>query len=401
VVGTRSPSPAPPSDDFDGDISSRIQWASSLDGSMGQGASISTGALRIGTHTITATVTDSDNVTRSKDITFDRHARAARGHHHGPGGRHARQRRHGGHAERQRHGPTDGDISGSMRWMSDRTVLLGTGPSFSRNDLSIGTHMLTAEATSSRSLTGSAQRTLVVRAANTPPAISISAPLDQSALLAGKPIMFAAEATDVDDGDLGASIRWSSSRDGALGTGSPLVVPSLTAGVHTITASVTDRDGETVTATVSVTLSPSTLTFTAIADTYVDGSATSTKFGTATTLFADASPIKEALLRFQLSGIGSFRIDTAKLRLTAASTTAAPSKRGRHRAHPQRQHVVGGGHQLQQQAAGRRGSRARQRRRRRREPGHRLRREERALRRRDLQLLAAHHLGRRGRVPEP
>src|SRR6185369_5781768 len=76
---------------------------------------------------------------------------------------------------------------------------------------------------------------------------------------------------------------------------------------------------------VSVTLSPSTLTFTAIADTYVDGSATSTKFGTATTLFADASPIKEALLRFQLSGIGSFRIDTAKLRLTAASTTAAPS----------------------------------------------------------------------------
>src|SRR6185295_15266126 len=45
----------------DGNLSSQIAWSSDLDGALGTGASISSTALRVGTHTITAKVTDASN----------------------------------------------------------------------------------------------------------------------------------------------------------------------------------------------------------------------------------------------------------------------------------------------------------------------------------------------------
>jgi hypothetical protein len=65
--------------------------------------------------------------------------------------------------------------------------------------------------------------------------------------------MLAGEASDADDGDLSSSIRWSSSRDGALGTGAT-ITRSLSSGVHTISASVTDQGGKTGQATVVLTV---------------------------------------------------------------------------------------------------------------------------------------------------
>ena len=47
------------SDSEDGDLSSDLSWSSSLDGNLGQGASVQTSTLSLGTHVITATVTDS------------------------------------------------------------------------------------------------------------------------------------------------------------------------------------------------------------------------------------------------------------------------------------------------------------------------------------------------------
>ena len=53
----------------DGDISANLAWTSDLDGSIGSGASFSTSALSVGTHTITASVTDSGGLQGSDSIT--------------------------------------------------------------------------------------------------------------------------------------------------------------------------------------------------------------------------------------------------------------------------------------------------------------------------------------------
>src|SRR5262249_23379695 len=47
----------------DGDVRAGIQWSSNLDGPLGTGPSVSTSGLRIGTHTLTAAVTDAGNAT--------------------------------------------------------------------------------------------------------------------------------------------------------------------------------------------------------------------------------------------------------------------------------------------------------------------------------------------------
>ena len=59
-------------------------------------------------------------------------------------------------------------------------------------------------------------------------------------------------ASDSEDGDLSAAIQWSSSQDGALGTGASINTSSLSAGSHVITASVTDTGGKPVTSSVTV-----------------------------------------------------------------------------------------------------------------------------------------------------
>jgi hypothetical protein len=74
---------------------------------------------------------------------------------------------------------------------------------------------------------------------NTAPAITIDAPLDNDNFTTTDLILFQGIATDTQDGDLSTSILWSSSLDGSLGAGSMLSA-TLSAGVHTITASVTD-----------------------------------------------------------------------------------------------------------------------------------------------------------------
>ncbi|TMA94634.1 MAG: DNRLRE domain-containing protein, partial [Deltaproteobacteria bacterium] len=73
---------------------------------------------------------------------------------------------------------------------------------------------------------------------------------------------------------------------------------------------------------------PSTLILSAVADTYVDASQPTVKRGTQTSLWADASPVKQAYLRFQVTGIGSLALQSAHLKLTASSVTAAPSPSG-------------------------------------------------------------------------
>jgi glucose/arabinose dehydrogenase len=58
-----------------------------------------------------------------------------------------------------------------------------------------------------------------------------------------------------------------------------------------------------------------TLRFTPEADTYVDNSLPTTTFGGATTMGVDASPVKQAFLRFQVSGLAGRKVGRVRLRM--------------------------------------------------------------------------------------
>ena len=88
-------------------------------------------------------------------------------------------------------------------------------------------------------------------AVNDAPVPSISSPGDASTHASGASIAFAGSASDTEDGDLTASLLWSSDLDGSIGSGTGFS-KVLSDGEHTITASVTDLDGKTRVATVTI-----------------------------------------------------------------------------------------------------------------------------------------------------
>ncbi len=90
--------------------------------------------------------------------------------------------------------------------------------------------------------------------ANTAPSVSIAAPSGGSSFVQGTSVTFWATASDSEDGNLGASVVWTSSRDGQFGTGATFSTSSLSVGTHTITASVTDSGGLSDSATTSITI---------------------------------------------------------------------------------------------------------------------------------------------------
>ncbi len=97
----------------------------------------------------------------------------------------------------------------------------------------------------------------VTPAPNTAPVATIASPASGTSIEAGTAITFFGTASDSEDGDLSTDLQWSSSLDGALGSGS-LVSTTLSDGIHTITASVQDSGGLSAsnTITVNVTAAP-------------------------------------------------------------------------------------------------------------------------------------------------
>lgn len=98
------------------------------------------------------------------------------------------------------------------------------------------------------------------------PNVSIASPTNNGGYLLGEAIIFNASANDTEDGDLTANIAWTSSIDGAIGTGGNFTKSDLSVGSHTITASVTDSAGQTQTQSVDLTV--------AVPNTTVSGSNT-------------------------------------------------------------------------------------------------------------------------------
>ena len=243
-------------DSEDGDIGSSLSWTSSLDGSIGSGATFSTALLSIGSHTITASVTDSDGGSHSDDITVIVNANTAPSVTiDTPADGSLYQLDDSISFTGSANDTEDGDLTSGLSWNSSIDGAIGSGGSFSTAGLSAGTHTITASATDSHGENGSLAISVTV---NDPPTVTINAPANGHTVVEDTSIGFGADAVDLEDGDIAAGLSWTSNLDGSIGSGSSFSTVTLTVGTHTITASVTDSDGGSHSDDITVTVNANT-----------------------------------------------------------------------------------------------------------------------------------------------
>lgn len=140
----------------------------------------------------------------------------------------------------------EGSLTGSsLVWSSSLDGSIGTGTSFSRNDLTPGSHEITLTATDAEGASGSATADLTVNdLPNEAPTVQITSPADGGSATAGESVTLTGTATDDEEGALsGASLVWTSDLDGTLGTGTSITTSTLSGGTHEIVLTATDSEG--------------------------------------------------------------------------------------------------------------------------------------------------------------
>ncbi len=146
----------------------------------------------------------------------------------------------------------DGTLGGaSIVWRSDLlTAPLGSGVTLSAT-LPVGTNTVTCVATDSSSLTGvSAPVTVMSKS----PFAKINHPGNGETRAANQAVPFAGVGRDLEDGTLtGASLAWTSSISGPIGTGTSFN-QTLAVGTHTITLTATDAAANTDTDSITLTI---------------------------------------------------------------------------------------------------------------------------------------------------
>jgi hypothetical protein len=145
-------------DPSEGDLSAGLTWSSSLDGVFGSGASFSYAGLSLGTHVITANVTDAEGATGSDQVTVVIDASGAPpivSISSPPAGSRFNQSDVISFSATATD-PETGDVSATLVWVSQKDGVLGTGPSFSASGLSKGKHNVTVTATDPGGKPGSA-----------------------------------------------------------------------------------------------------------------------------------------------------------------------------------------------------------------------------------------------------
>ena len=162
------------SDIEDGDLSANLSWVSDLDGAIGSGGTFTTTLTSVGTHHITAAVTDSGNSTGSSRVSISINV---------PGNTTPTVTisapADGGTFDRgisitftgRATDIEDGDLTAGLSWESNLDGVIGSGGSFTYAPPTLGTHRITASATDSGASTGSSQVsiTLVVGQTINPP----------------------------------------------------------------------------------------------------------------------------------------------------------------------------------------------------------------------------------------
>jgi PKD domain-containing protein len=249
--------------DEDGNLTAGLVWRSSLDGQIGTGASPAFTFTTLGERTITASVKDADGlegtaavrivvrenqppvvvisspangspVTQNRPVTFTATAT-----------------------------DEDGSATGAITWASSSgadTAPFPTGGNITYAFTTLGGRTLTASATDAEGLTGTAAVNVVV-VANQAPHVTISAPANNATVNRGSPVGFSGSATD-EDGNLTSNLVWTSPGDGQIGTGGSPTFTFSTTGQRTITATVTDSQNATGSASITITVvAPVVVTF--------------------------------------------------------------------------------------------------------------------------------------------
>ena len=269
------------SDTQDGTLTAALTWTSDRDGALGSGGSVTVSTLSVGTHLLTAAVTDSGGLTASatRTITVTTGNTPPTVTITSPANNATFTAGSAVGLAASASDTQDGTLTAALTWTSDRDGALGSGGSVTVSTLSVGTHLLTAAVTDSGGLTASATRTITVTTGNTPPTVTITSPANNATFTAGSAVGLAASASDTQDGTLTAALTWTSDRDGALGSGGSVTVSTLSVGTHLLTAAVTDSGGLTASATRTITITtgntPPTVTITSPANnaTFTAGSA--------------------------------------------------------------------------------------------------------------------------------
>jgi PKD repeat protein len=132
----------------------------------------------------------------------------------------------------------------------------GTGKATSRSYAAAGTYSVKLTVTDANGTSSKTSSVTVTAPVNQSPTASISAPTANGSFVQGSSISFAGTGTDPEDGTLsGASLVWTSSRDGQIGTGTSFTKSNLTVGTHTITLTAKDSKGASGLATRTITVS--------------------------------------------------------------------------------------------------------------------------------------------------
>ena len=153
-----------------------------------------------------------------------------------------------------------GIVSYAWDWGNGRSET-HVGPTV-KNTFTPGVYNVKLTVTDGGGLTGTITKAITVptpTGGNQPPTATISAPATGTSVVQGSSVSFSGSGTDPEDGPLtGASLVWTSSRDGQIGTGTSFSTTLLSVGTHTITLTSTDSQGAQGTATISLTVTAAT-----------------------------------------------------------------------------------------------------------------------------------------------
>ena len=89
---------------------------------------------------------------------------------------------------------------------------------------------------------------------NAAPVVTITSPTANASFATGAAITFTGSASDAEDGNRTATLVWTSSLQGQIGTGGTFTVSTLNAGTHVITARATDTANLAGTTTRTITV---------------------------------------------------------------------------------------------------------------------------------------------------
>ena len=244
-------------DDEDGDLSSSIEWSSSIAGQLGTGSNLSVN-LAIGVHTITAKVTDSDqaqSVTTTQVIINEVVNVAPAINITSPEGGSESMENDAVTLTAVANDEEDGVLTDSIEWQSNIDGALGTGGILVVN-LSVGEHTITATVTDSEGVSNQSQIILTVnQIVNTAPEVTIVSPSTGSSASESDSVSFVATANDAEDGDISTAIVWTSDLDGEIGQGSTIDA-QLSVGHHIITATAADSEALSQQASIQFDVNP-------------------------------------------------------------------------------------------------------------------------------------------------